>query len=117
MTLGIGDVDRIGGDAAEHRDGAEHVGIGGIGLGVFAEIAAQSAHALALDPMTLIPACLSQRATGNQDMPVGSITAVMLLSGAAPTRNRVIRLPRLSDVSRKRIGLPCGFPSSRMRAT
>src|SRR6478735_11553503 len=67
--------------------------------------------------MTLTPACSSQWATGNQDMPVGSITAVIVLAGARPSRNRPIRPLRLSDVSLKRIDFACGRPSSRMRAT
>jgi hypothetical protein len=49
MPRGVGHVDRVGGRAAEQRDGAEHVGVGGVGLGVLAEVAAQRADALALD--------------------------------------------------------------------
>ena len=58
MSLGIEHVDRIGGHAAEQWDGTEHVRIGGIGLGVLAEVAAQRTDALALDPDDLDPGLL-----------------------------------------------------------
>jgi len=67
--------------------------------------------------MALIPACSSQRATGNQDIPVGSITAVMVLPAGNPSRNFATKPLRLSDVRRKRIGFACGRPSSKIRAT
>jgi hypothetical protein len=40
MPVRVGHVDRSGRHTAEQRDGAEHVGVGGIGLGVLAEVAA-----------------------------------------------------------------------------
>jgi hypothetical protein len=63
------------------------------------------------------PAHQIDQPTGNQDIPVGSITAVMVLSAGSPSRNRATKLLRLSDVKRKRIGFACGRPSSKMRAT
>jgi hypothetical protein len=49
VAIGGGHVDGVGWHATEQRNGAENVGVGSIGLGMLAEVAAQRADALALD--------------------------------------------------------------------
>ena len=49
MLFGVGYIDRICRNATEHRDSAENVGVGGVGFGVLAEVAAQGADTLTLD--------------------------------------------------------------------